>query len=123
MKRSIRVVRIMIPVVLLALFAGVVMGCSPPGTMPSKCQEWFDKGRMEGYEIGRQTGIQEGKAMGFQEGYNQGLEEGKKLAPACPTYPECPEQPTYSPYNYPYNYQYNYPYNYPYYYPYYYWRH
>jgi hypothetical protein len=112
MKRSRSTIRIVLPIILLSLLASIIAGCAcyPPGTMPPKCQEWFDKGRMEGYEIGRQTGIQEGKAMGFQEGYNQGLEDGKKLAPACPTCPECPKQPTYYPYNSPYYFPYRYPY-------------
>lgn len=113
MKISTRILQIALPIALLALLLSLAAGCScyPPGTMPPKCQEWFDKGRMEGWQTGKQVGYQEGKAAGFQEGYAKGLEEGKKLAPACPTCPECPQQPT-QPYYYPYSsyYQYNYPY-------------
>lgn len=114
MKRSTQILRVVLPVVLLALLASLFVGCAcyPPGTMPPKCQEWFDKGRMEGWEIGKQ----EGKALGFQEGYAKGLEEGKKLVPPCPTCPECPRQQVQQPY-YPYSpyypyYQYYYPYPY-----------
>ena len=120
MKISRRTLYIVLPVTVLALLGAFFAGCAcvPPGTMPPVCQQWYDKGKQEGYNTGYNEGLNRGKESGYNEGYTKGLEEGKRLCPDCPKCPECPKYPEYQ-YNYPY---YNYPYNYyPYsnYYPYY----
>ena len=115
MKISRLTLYIVLPVAIVVLlgvcFAGTA--CTPPGTMPRACEQWYEKGKQEGYDSGYNEGFNRGKDSGYTEGYTQGLQEGKNLCPECP---ECPECPTYP--EYPYYYQYQYPYYY-YQYPYY----
>jgi hypothetical protein len=114
MKINRRTPYIMLPIIVLALLGAFFAGCAcvPPGTMPPVCQQWYEKGKTEGYDSGYNRGKEEGKATGYSEGYTKGLDEGKKLCPECPKCPECPQY-QYQ-YQYPYYYQYPYPYNYPY---------
>lgn len=114
MKRNRRTLYIVFPTVVLALlgalFAGC--GCTPSGTIPRACQQWYDQGKLEGYETGFMEGYDRGKAdgreVGYSDGYVKGLEEGKNLCPSCPVCPECPKYPEYQ-YYYPY---YGFPYSY-----------
>jgi hypothetical protein len=96
-------------ILLGAFFAGTA--CVPPGTMPRACEQWYEKGKAEGYNTGYDEGYNRGKDAGYNDGYTQGLKEGKNLCPECPECPECPRYPEY-----PYSYQYYSPYNYPYFY-------
>jgi len=97
-------------VLLGAFFAG--SACAPPGTIPRSCEQWYEKGKLEGYNAGYEEGYSRGKDAGFNEGYTRGLQEGKALCPQCPTCPTCPTCPKYPEYQYYYPYQY---------YPYWYW--
>ena len=114
MKINRRTLYILLPVIVLALLGVVFAGfaCVPPGTMPPVCQQWYEKGKTEGYNVGYSRGKEEGKATGYNEGYTKGLDEGKKLCPECPKCPECPQYQTPSYYPYPYYYQDYYPYYY-----------
>lgn len=100
---------VLIAVVVLALLGAFLPGCAPPGTMPTVCQQWYDRGRLDGNTEGYAKGVQDGKAMGYTDGYSKGLADGKGSCPSCPQCPQCPPQ-----YQTPY-YYYQYPYPYPYY--------
>lgn len=107
MKTNRRILYILFPIVMLALLGALFAGsaCAPPGTIPSKCQPWYEKGKQEGYDQGLKEGYDRGKAdgkeVGFSEGYVKGLQEGKNLCPGCPQCPDCPQYPQ-QPYYYPY---------------------
>jgi hypothetical protein len=94
-------------VLLGALFAG--SACTPPGTIPRSCEQWYEKGKLEGYNDGYSKGKIDGQAAGFNDGYYKGLQDGKALCPQCPACPTCPTCPTYQ-YQYPYQYYSPYPY-------------
>ena len=118
MKINRRTLYILLPVFVLVLLGAFFAGsaCVPPGTMPPVCQQWYDKGKTEGYNEGYSRGKEEGKSTGYNEGYTKGLQEGMTLCPECPTCPECPQYQYQSPYYYQYPFQF--PYQYPYYYNY-----
>jgi hypothetical protein len=104
---------IWLPVTVLVLL-GVLFAssaCAPPGTIPRSCEQWYEKGKLEGYNTGYDEGFGRGKEAGYNEGYTKGLQEGKALCPQCPTCPTCPTYPEYPYQNY-YPYQYYYPYLY-----------
>jgi len=109
MKISRRTLYILLPVVVLVVLGAVLAGfaCAPPGTMPKACQQWYDKGKLDGYNDGYTKGKADGQATGYNEGYVKGLQDGTALCPQCPTCPTCPQCPQQQ-------YQYQYPYYYPY---------
>ncbi len=104
MKTRKRVLHILLPVIVLALLMALFAGaaCAPPGTMPRKCEPWYEQGKQEGYNTGYNEGFGRGKEAGYNEGYLKGLQEGKALCPQCPTCPTCPKYPEYPQYQYPY---------------------
>lgn len=112
MRKNRRTLHILLPVIVLVIVGATLVGfaCTPPGTMPSACQQWYDKGKMDGYNEGYSQGKIDGQTVGYSEGYTKGLQDGKALCPTCPTCPTCPQQ----------QYQYQYPYYYPYPFPWYY---
>lgn len=101
-----RTLYILLPIIALVVLGAVMAGlaCTPPGTIPSACQQWYDKGKQDGYTDGYNAGKTEGQSAGYNEGYAKGLQAGTALCPQCPTCPQCPQQ----------QYQYQYPYYYPY---------
>ncbi len=115
MKFNRRIIFILLSTVVLALLGSLFAGCAwfRPGTMPRACQQWYDKGKQEGYingfKEGYDRGRTDGKEVGYSEGFTKGIEEGKKLCPSCPECPKCPEcpYPYYYPYYYPYPYYYD----------------
>jgi len=109
MKISRRTLYILLPVVVLVVLGAILAGfaCAPPGTMPKACQQWYDKGKLDGYNDGYTKGKADGQATGYNEGYVKGLQDGTALCPQCPTCPTCPQCPQQQ-------YQYQYPYYYPY---------
>ena len=110
MKISRRTLYILLPVVVLVVLGAVLAGlaCSPPGTMPKACQQWYDKGKLDGYNDGYTKGKADGQATGYNEGYVKGLKDGTALCPQCPTCPQCPQQQQQYQYYYPYPYYYYY---------------
>jgi len=108
---------ILLPVTVLILLGVLFAGsaCAPPGTIPRSCEQWYEKGKLEGYNTGYDEGYARGKEAGYNEGYIKGLQEGKSLCPQCPTCPTCPTCPKYSEYPYQNYYPYQYYYPYPYY--------
>ena len=100
---------ILLPVTVLVLLGVLFAGsaCTPPGTIPRSCVQWYEKGKLEGYNTGYDEGFARGKEAGYNEGYIKGLQEGKALCPQCPTCPACPTCPKYS--EYPYQYYYPWP--------------
>ncbi|MGD0353787.1 MAG: hypothetical protein ABSB38_09920 [Dehalococcoidia bacterium] len=112
MKISRQTLCILLPVIVLVVLGAVLAGfaCTPPGTMPTACQQWYDKGKLEGYNDGYNAGKTEGQSTGYNEGYAKGLQAGTALCPQCPTCPQCPQQQQQYPYYYPYQYYYPYPY-------------
>jgi len=101
---------IVLSVTVLALLGAVLAGsaCTPPGTMPSKCQQWYDKGKLDGYNDGYNQGKIDGQAAGYNDGYTKGLQAGTALCPQCPTCPSCPSCPNYTQYTTPYYYYFPY---------------
>ena len=108
MKTNRRVLYILFPIVVLAFIGAsfASCACAPPGTIPRSCEQWYEKGKLEGYNTGYNEGFGRGKEAGYNEGYIKGLQEGKALCPECPTCPTCPTCPEYS--GYPYQYYYPY---------------
>jgi hypothetical protein len=95
--------------VIVLVIAGVALAgfaCTPAGTMPSACQQWYTQGKMDGYNEGYAKGKADGETVGYSDGYTKGLQEGKALCPQCPTCPTCPQQQYQYPYYYPYPYYY-----------------
>ena len=117
MKISRRKLYILLPVIVLVILGAVLAGfaCVPPGTMPTACQQWYDKGKLDGYNDGYSKGKTEGQSAGYNEGYAKGLQDGTALCPQCPTCPTCPTCPNYTEYPYQNYYPYQYYYPYPYY--------
>jgi hypothetical protein len=111
MKISRRTLYILFPVIVLVIVGAALVGfaCTPPGTMPKACQQWYDQGKLDGYNDGYAKGKADGQAAGYNEGYVKGMQDGTALCPQCPQCPSCPECPQ----------QYQYPYYFPY--PHYYW--
>ncbi len=111
MKIGWRTLYILIPVIVLVTLAAGLAGlaCTPAGTIPSSCQQWYDKGKIDGYTDGYNKGKTDGQTVGYSDGYTKGLQDGKALCPQCPTCPTCPQQQQY-PYYYPYPRYYYYPY-------------
>ena len=103
---------ILLPVTVLVLLGVFFVGsaCAPPGTIPRSCEQWYEKGKLEGYNDGYSKGKTEGQSTGYNEGYAKGLQDGTALCPQCPTCPQCPQQQQQYPYYYPYQYYYPYPY-------------
>jgi hypothetical protein len=103
---------ILLPVTVLVLLGVLFVSsaCTPPGTIPTACQQWYDKGKLDGYNDGYSKGKTEGQSAGYNEGYAKGLQDGTALCPQCPTCPQCPQQQQQYPYYYPYQYYYPYPY-------------
>ena len=103
MRKNRRTLYILLPIIVLAMVGSTLIGfgCTPSGTMPSACQQWYDKGKMDGYNAGYSQGKTDGQSVGYSEGYTKGLQDGKSLCPQCPTCPTCPQQQQY-PYYYPY---------------------
>ena len=99
---------VLLPVTVLVLLGVFFAGsaCAPPGTVPRSCEQWYEKGKLEGYNAGYDDGFGRGEDAGYNEGYTKGLHEGKALCPECPTCPTCPTCPKYSEYSYPYYYNY-----------------
>jgi hypothetical protein len=97
---------ILLPVTVLVLLGAFLVGsaCTPAGTIPRSCQQWYEKGKLDGYNSGYDEGYSRGKDAGYNEGYTKGLQEGMALCPQCPTCPSCPTCPQYSEYSYPYYY-------------------
>ncbi|MGA7677401.1 MAG: hypothetical protein WCA51_03395 [Dehalococcoidia bacterium] len=95
---------ILLPVTVLILLGAFLAGsaCAPPGTIPRSCEQWYEKGKLEGYNTGYDKGYGRGKDAGYNEGYTKGLHEGMALCPQCPTCPTCPTCPQYPEYSYPY---------------------
>jgi hypothetical protein len=110
MKISRRKLYILLPVIVLVILGALLAGfaCVPPGTMPTACQQWYDKGKLDGYNDGYNKGKTEGQSAGYNEGYTKGLQDGTALCPQCPTCPQCPQQQQQYPYYYPYPYYYYY---------------
>ena len=101
---------ILLPVTVLVLL-GVLFAssaCAPPGTIPRSCEQWYDKGKLDGYNDGYTKGKADGQATGYNEGYVKGLKDGTALCPQCPTCPQCPQQQQQYQYYYPYPYYYYY---------------
>ena len=111
MKINRLILYILLPVTVLVLL-GVLFAssaCAPPGTIPRSCEQWYEKGKLEGYNNGYSKGKTEGQSTGYNEGYAKGLQDGTALCPQCPTCPTCPTCPNYT--DYPYQYYYpSYPY-------------
>jgi len=99
---------ILLPVTVLVLLGVFLAGsaCAPPGTIPRSCEQWYEKGKLEGYNTGYDEGYGRGKDAGYNEGYTKGLQEGMALCPQCPTCPTCPTCPKYPEYSYPYYFPY-----------------
>jgi len=99
---------VLLPVTVLVLLGASLASsaCAPPGTVPRSCEQWYEKGKLEGYNAGYDDGFGRGKDAGYNEGYTRGLQEGKALCPECPTCPTCPTCPKYPEYSYPYYYNY-----------------
>jgi hypothetical protein len=111
MKISRRTSYILLPVIVLVVLGIILAGfaCTPPGTMPASCQQWYDKGKLEGYSDGYNAGKIDGQSVGYNEGYTKGLQAGTALCPNCPSCPTCPSCPR-SDYQYYYPYYQYYPY-------------
>jgi hypothetical protein len=105
---------VLLPITVLVLLGAFLAGsaCAPPGTIPRSCQQWYEKGKLDGYNAGYNEGYDRGKDAGYNEGYTKGLHEGMALCPECPKCPECPQYQTPYYYPYPYYYQDYYPYYY-----------
>ena len=106
-----RLLYTLIPAIVLVILAAGLAGlaCTPPGTIPASCQQWYDKGKLDGYTDGYSKGKTDGQTVGYSDGYTKGLQDGKSLCPQCPSCPTCPQQQY--PYYYPYpRYYYPYPY-------------
>jgi hypothetical protein len=112
MKISRQTSYILLPITVLVLLGAFFAGsaCTPPGTIPRSCEQWYEKGKLEGYNTGYNAGKTEGQSTGYNEGYAKGLQAGTALCPQCPTCPQCPQQQQQYPYYYPYQYYYPYPY-------------
>lgn len=104
MKISRRILYVSLPAIVLVIVGVALVGlaCTPPGTIPSSCQQWYDKGKMDGYNDGYSQGKTDGQTVGYSDGYAKGLQDGKGLCPQCPTCPQCPQQQQQYPYYYPY---------------------
>jgi len=108
MKMSRRMSFILTSAIVLVIVGVALAGfaCTPAGTMPSTCQQWYNQGKMDGYNDGYAKGKADGQTVGYSDGYTKGLQEGKALCPQCPTCPTCPQQQQQYPYYYPYPYYY-----------------
>ncbi|MCJ7515177.1 MAG: hypothetical protein MUO89_04285, partial [Dehalococcoidia bacterium] len=75
MKTRRRKLYIILPVVSLVLLGALLVGsaCTPPGTIPRSCEQWYEKGKIDGYNDGYSKGKIDGQSAGYNEGYTKGL--------------------------------------------------
>ncbi|OGN91555.1 MAG: hypothetical protein A2Z75_07790 [Chloroflexi bacterium RBG_13_50_10] len=106
MKTRRRILYILLPVVSIVLLGALLAGsaCTPAGTIPRSCEQWYEKGKLDGYNDGYSKGKTDGQAAGYNDGYYKGLQDGKALCPQCPTCPTCPTCHEYQYQYYPYQY-------------------
>jgi hypothetical protein len=79
MKMSRRKSFILMSAIVLVIVGAVLVGfaCTPAGTMPPSCQQWYNQGKMDGYNDGYAKGKADGQTVGYSDGYTKGLQEGK----------------------------------------------